>query len=262
MNIKNDCIVKSSIAPLYLNPSFKSELVSQALIWEYLIILEIKNNWFKVKQWDEYVSWIHNSYVLNIDVYKNNNLNNHNKWYYLTKSISKNNILLSFGSCLPVISDNKDGSYQILLPDLSRIKVNKKNLISYNNALSMKEILKFAKYLKGVPYLWGGKSSFGYDCSGFIQSLLRLKGIKFPRDCSEQINSHLIEIKISNKFALGDLIFFIDSGIATHVGMYINNNKFIHASGQVRINSIDNKNKYYCDKLSKLDYEVYRFKNN
>ena len=70
MNIKNDCIVKSSIAPLYLNPSFKSELVSQALIWEYLIILEIKNNWFKVKQWDEYVSWIHNSYVLNIDVYK------------------------------------------------------------------------------------------------------------------------------------------------------------------------------------------------
>jgi len=261
MDIKKDCIVKSSIAPLYLNPSFKSELVSQALIWEYLIILEIKNNWFKVKQWDEYISWIHNSYVSNVDVYKNNNLNNHNKWYYLTKSILKNNILLSFGSCLPVISDNKDGNYQILLPNLSKIKLNKKNLMSCNNTLSMKEILKYAKNLIGVPYLWGGKSSFGYDCSGFIQSLFRLKGIKFPRDCSEQINSHLIEMKISNKFVLGDLIFFMENDTPTHVGMYINNNKFIHASGEVRINSIDKKNKYYCDKLSKLDYEVYRFKN-
>ncbi len=62
MDIKN-CIVKSSIAPLYLHPSFKSELVSQALIWEYLVILEKKRNWYKVKQWDKYISWIHNSYI-------------------------------------------------------------------------------------------------------------------------------------------------------------------------------------------------------
>ena len=66
---KKDCIVKTSVAPLYSKPTFKSELITQALIWEYLIILDKKNNWYKIKQWDNYISWIHNSYIVDSDIY-------------------------------------------------------------------------------------------------------------------------------------------------------------------------------------------------
>ena len=59
-----DCIVKTSNAPLYCEPTFKSEMVSQALIWEYLNIVDYYENWYKIEQWDKYISWIHKSYVI------------------------------------------------------------------------------------------------------------------------------------------------------------------------------------------------------
>ena len=239
MNVKQ-CIVKSSIAPLYSNPTFKSELVSQALIWEDLTILDKKSNWYKVRQWDSYISWVHNSYISNLhsrDIYKK-------KWYYLTKTISKKNLLLSFGSTLPLIKNITSDIYQVLLPDLRKININKKYLINCNNNLENKDIVKYAIGLTGIPYLWGGKSSLGYDCSGFVQSIIRLKGVVFPRDCVDQINSSLIKIN-DNKPNMGDLIYFKENDIVNHVGMFIDKNTFIHSSGEVKINSIYKKNKYY-----------------
>ncbi len=256
MDVKQ-CIVKSSIAPLYLNPSFKSELVSQALIWENLTILDKKSNWYKVRQWDSYISWIHNSYISDLyskDIYKN-------KWCYLNKTISKKNLLLSFASTLPVIENISSDICKVLLPDLREININKKYLINCNNNLENKDMVKYALGLMGVPYLWGGKSSFGYDCSGFIQSILRLKGIVFPRDCIDQINSRLIKIN-DNKPVMCDLIYFKENDIVNHVGMFLDENTFIHSSGEVKINSIYKKNKYYSEKLSKLDCDIYRFNEN
>ena len=256
MDIK-ECIVKSSIAPLYLDSSFKSELVSQALIWENLTILDKKSNWYKVRQWDSYISWIHNSYISDLSFKDNYKI----KWYYLNKTISKKNLVLSFGSALPVIGNNSTNYHQVLLPDLRKVNINKKYLIDCNNNLKNKDIIKYAIDLIGVPYLWGGKSSFGYDCSGFIQSIIRLKGIVFPRDCIDQINSRLVEVN-NNKPTIGDLIYFKENNRVNHVGMYIDEDVFIHSSGQVKINSINKKNKHYSDKLSKLDYDIYRFNEN
>lgn len=253
------CIVKSSVAPLYLNPTFKSELVSQALIWESLVILDKKDNWYKIKQWDDYISWIHNSYILKSKI---NVKNKYNEWYYLNKTISKSNLLLSFASTLPVIDKTNDGYYEFVCPNSKKFKINKKYLISCNNKLKNKDIIKYAKSLMGTPYLWGGKSSFGYDCSGFIQTILLLKGINFPRDCSDQINSKLIEINKRDKQATGDLIYFKEKDKVNHVGMFINQHNFIHSSGEVKVNSIYKKSKYYSNKLSKLDYSIYKFKDN
>ena len=139
---KKDCIVKTSIASLYSDPTFKSELVSQALIWEYLIILDKKNNWYKVKQWDNYISWIHKTYISDSDIYiKKNNLHDYNKWYYLTRTIqnTKNNILLSFGSCVPVINVNKNGCNKILLPDARKIEIKKQYLVKYSRKVSFRK---------------------------------------------------------------------------------------------------------------------------
>ncbi|MAZ61369.1 MAG: hypothetical protein CMG50_04240 [Candidatus Marinimicrobia bacterium] len=252
------CIVKTSVAPLYSKPNFKSELISQSLIWEKLYIIKKNKNWYKVKQWDNYVSWIHSSYI------SNNNINIDYKkdygWFFLNKTIIKKELLLSFGSLMPFKKINDNGDFYMLLPDLSKVHINKKYLISVKHLLNSDDLINFALTLKGIPYLWGGKSSFGYDCSGFIQSLIRLKGINFPRDCSDQTKSKLIESKSIEGIKKCDLIYFKENSIFTHVGLFINSVEFIHCSGEVKINSINKNNKFYCSNLSELEFSIYRFK--
>jgi len=260
---KKDCIVKTSVAPLYSKPTFKSELITQALIWEYLIILDKKNNWYKIKQWDNYISWIHNSYIVDSDIYiKKSKLHNYHNWCYLNKTIlnKKNNLLLSFGSCMPVLKEKKNGLNEVLLPNAERIEINKKYLINNKKIIPIKDIVNYCYQLIGIPYLWGGKSSFGYDCSGFIQTLLRLNGVKFPRDCSEQIKYKKMKRIKPERSDIGSLIFFKEKNNISHIGMFLNQFEFIHSSGCVKINSINKKHKNFDIILFDKIYEIYKLK--
>ena len=190
--MNKNCVVKTLVANLYSEPTFKSELVTQALINENLKILEIHDNWYKVKQWDNYISWIH-------------------KFYTSTKLED-----------LPNSWSNLD----------SKIKdVN--FLISYANSFL------------GTPYLWGGKSALGFDCSGFVQTVFKMCGISLPRDASQQIkDKKLIEINYKS-IEKGDLLFFSDENLINHVGIYYGDGKIIHSSGNVKIENLeDNKDLY------------------
>ena len=122
---KSDSIVRTSFAPLYLKPTFKSELVTQALIWEFLVILDKKNDWYKVKQRDNYISWVHKFYITNSNIYMHHHPINSSKWYYVVKNLSNiNNInFLSFGSIVPVINKLDDTSYKVLLPDENIVNI-------------------------------------------------------------------------------------------------------------------------------------------
>ena len=186
-------LVKTSIANLYKTPSFKSELVTQAIYGEKLLILEQDNNWYKVRQWDNYESWVHS--------------------FYLSSS--------------------------------THLAIDKIKQFSKNN------LIDTAKFFLNVPYLWGGKSQLGFDCSGFVQTVFKSFGIYLPRDSYQQMEyENLIEIKYSD-LKVGDLLFFADNKIVNHVAICIGNQEIIHSSGCVKIEQL-NKNKELYKKLYKI----------
>tara|TARA_B100000941_G_C28366600_1_gene479840 strand:+ start:172 stop:801 length:630 start_codon:yes stop_codon:yes gene_type:complete len=189
--VKN-CVVKTLVANLYAKPTFKSELVTQALFNERLEILNIQDNWFKVKQWDDYISWIHKFYIST----KTDDLSS--SWYHINKEIKNVN-----------------------------------DLITYANSFV------------GTPYLWGGKSSLGFDCSGFVQTVFKMCGISLPRDASLQFKLKELTKIDYDKIKKGDLIFFADKSIINHVAIYFGGDKIIHSSGNVRVENLKNNKDLY-----------------
>ena len=96
----------------------------------------------------------------------------------------------------------------------------------------------YAKMYMGVPYLWGGRSVFGTDCSGFVQQVYKMAGAWLPRDAYMQADVGE-PVGFLAEAQPGDLAFFDEGGIITHVGMMLNDHQIIHASGRVRIDAID-----------------------
>ena len=260
----NYIIVNTSVASIYKKSTFSSELITQALVWEKLIVIDKKNNWYKVRQNDNYEGWIHSFYTVDSKFYDQNRLLQDEKNWCLVKDKflsvlleNKSKIFLSFGSSIPCFNDGV--RCYTILPDGRKCAIDKNSIISFNHTLTLKDIINFSvNNLKEIPYLWGGKSSFGFDCSGLLQSILTMAKIKdFPRDTSQQILSNALSEK-NNKPKLGDVIFFKSKDIVDHVGLYVNEEEFIHCSGFVKINSIIKKNQYYSNKLKSTFFKVYK----
>ncbi len=263
----NKCkIVSSSIASIYNKPSFSSELITQALIWEKLIVIDRKDNWYKVILRDGYIGWIHSFYLTKADTYDQNPfLKNKNNWYwvkdkFLLLSLDDNSTkIISYGSLIPCFEENN--IFFTLLPNEQKIKVDKKALVSLTeNNKFKKNIVYSMGQLINTPYLWGGKSFLGFDCSGLVQSILNICNVKLPRDSSEQILSNKI-IENTNEPNIGDLIFFKSNSVVDHVGLYVNKFEFIHSSGYVKLNSVNNKNENYCPVLSEKHFKTFKIIN-
>ena len=270
-NNHNYIIVNTAVASIYNHPDFSSELITQALIWEELIIQDKKDDWYKVKQRDGYMGWIHSFYVVDSFTYDNNNLLQDLKnWYwvkdrFLTLSLEDNsNFLISYGSLIPCFK--KKNKFFTVLPNNKKVNTDMNSLISCTDKIDYQDnILYSTKQLIGAPYLWGGKSSFGFDCSGLVQSVFNVCNVNtsnytksmLPRDVSQQISSDIL-IEKKNKPNTGDIIFFSTDNKVDHVGLYISNREFIHSSGSVKINSIDRESQYYSDKLEINLYGIYK----
>tara|TARA_B100001142_G_C14345685_1_gene659874 strand:+ start:3246 stop:3953 length:708 start_codon:yes stop_codon:yes gene_type:complete len=214
IRMKKYCKVKTRVANLYKTSSFKSELVTQAIQNEILEIQDEDKNWYKVRQWDNYESWIHSFYVTEMNVTETFN-------YFHPYSLNIENVKFI----------NK--------------RFKSKKFFSDNN------LINTAKEFLGIPYLWGGKSYIGFDCSGFVQTVFFDFGIDLPRDSYQQINYEgLVEIKYSEVQA-GDLLFFLDNKHVNHVAISIGNEEIIHSSGYVKIEKLK-ENKELYQKLYKV----------
>jgi len=227
-------ICNLSIIPLRIEPSDRSEIVSQVLFGEHFEILEQLKQWSKIKlQFDDYEGWVDSKQYQIISKSEFKQLSedvivlNADLLEYITGS---NNLLLPIplGSSLSFLnhSDINTSNFNFEGTKISGIK--QKN-----------DILNTAFMYLNAPYLWGGKTPFGIDCSGFTQMVYKLNGYKLLRDASQQAlqGESLSFIEESEP---GDLAFFDnEEGNIIHVGIIMEDNYIIHASGKVRIDRLD-----------------------
>ncbi len=214
----NKGICNVSIAPLRADSSDKSEIVSQLLYGESADIIEVKDNWTKiVTHYDHYEAWMDTKQISPVsDEFLISRKRNLVKEPFQSTMTESGKVLLSMGS---------EVNFETMAPTRGR-------------DLS-ESIVNCAKEFLNVPYLWGGKSFFGIDCSGFTQIVYKIHGVKIPRDTYQQaeLGEALTFIEEAKP---GDLAFFENKeGRIHHVGIILADQKIIHAHGKVRIDSLD-----------------------
>lgn len=237
-----------SVVPCRFEPTDRSEMVTQLLFGETVKIYEEKKgDWRRIKTaFDDYDCWVDKKQITEISIEEFDDINDKSRVlsgelvHVIHNKTSEEFIPIVLGSFLPNYNKNKvsfnvtDYVFDGLTFDTSKESL--KNKLVENAYL----------YLN-TPYLWGGRSPFGIDCSGFTQLLYKLNGVKLPRDASQQakVGQTLSFVEESEA---GDLAFFDnEEGNIIHVGMVLDNNRIIHASGKVRIDRLDHQGIYNVD---------------
>ncbi len=237
-------ICNLSIVPLRLEDADVSEMVSQIIFGEHFEVLDSTKKWSHIRlAFDGYEGYIDNKQYIEIDEDTYNDLSESESIYaaelidYLT---DKNNNLttIPLGSRLPFYNN---GICSILKNDF------KYQGEIYKGELSKENIVQKAFLFLNTPYLWGGKTPFGIDCSGFTQLVYKLCGYSLPRDAKDQATQGEV-LSFIEESEPGDLAFFDnEEGIITHVGIIMKDYYIIHAHGKVRIDLLDHSGIYNTD---------------
>lgn len=242
--------VKVAIAPVRSTYKDSAEMVTQLLFGELVESIEGYNNWIKVKSLhDEYEGWIDMKQVIPISEERKSKL--------LKNGYRQQSLLLQLNSHWGPMNTVK-GSWLPL--NETRFSINDKNFELTNNSsvYNSKDISSIAMEFLNAPYLWGGRTPFGIDCSGFTQAVFSFLGVQLLRDASQQVYQGK-DISF-DELQEGDLAFFkSEKGKVTHVGIALGANKIIHASGFVRIDKIK-KEGIWNDEMNKLTHICHSFK--
>jgi len=238
-------ICHSALAPLRAEPSHRSEMVSQLLFGEKIAIkaLDEENpKWLFVENaWDGYRGWVHGGHITLIERKQHQKPTKYITGIHMGKLIKDQtpHMVLPLGAELFSLKKNK---LEWLSDDL-KYKGKKIKCIKYTDTIERNLITEVAALYLGAPYLWGGKSILGIDCSGLSQMAYRLNHIMLPRDASQQVEWGQ-PVDFIEQALPGDLAFFDnEEGRIVHVGIMLDNSHIIHAtesSGGVVIDSIDN----------------------
>jgi cell wall-associated NlpC family hydrolase len=242
-------VVVVPVANMYSKPTEKSDVVSQAIYGSNVKLLEARGEWSKIQTPDHYRGWTPSRYLriiltgngyatagptvqvesLFANIYSEPDVTKH-----------KPVVTIPFEAKLEVVPDdpkgsgkghqeNHEGWLHIRLAGMTLAWVQAGDTMADPKPLTIAESIELAKRFLGVPYLWGGTSSYGYDCAGFTQMLVRARGINMPRDADQQAAWSGVARVERKDLKAGDLLFFGSSEKdITHTGMYIGGGQFIH----------------------------------
>ena len=253
-------LVTISVANLRSNPKHSAELATQATLGTPVNILKKEGDWWLVQTPDHYLAWVDNGGIVEITSSELSLWKSSPKIIYTvitgntySKPDKQSQVVSDIvaGSILELLEEDNE-FYKVKYPDNRIAYVGKSEAQPYTDWLENtkptgESLVATSKKLMGLPYLWGGTSTKGVDCSGFTKTVYFLNGMIIPRDASQQVNTGELtdSTKHFEKLLPGDLLFFgrkatdSTSEKVVHVGMWIGNNEFIHSSGQVRISSVD-----------------------
>ena len=212
-------ICNLSVVPMRKEASHTSELVSELLFNDIYKIIDENDEWLKIQcMYDSYEGWIRKLQHNEITDIEYNEFISKDQYIVNVPCIHYENMILSLGS---------------------KVFTQVEGTVPLSKTFDTEVLIDSAFKMQHTPYRWGGKSIMGIDCSAFVQLCAKIAGYKLPRDASQQYNfgdtiSNLSEAQP------GDIAFFENKDHRIiHVGILLSKNIIIHASGKVRIDTID-----------------------
>jgi gamma-D-glutamyl-L-lysine dipeptidyl-peptidase len=242
-------VVVVPVADMYAQPTEKSAVVSQALYASNVTLLSARGEWSRIQTPDRYRGWTPSRYLrlvqvgngygtagptiqiesLFANVYAEPDVTRHKPILTLPYEVRLE--VVDETRAPPAKEKAPAGWLQVRLPVMRNAWIQSSDVVSDPQPFSIAETIDLAKRFLGLPYLWGGRSSFGFDCSGFTQMLLRARGANLPRDADQQAAWNGLTAVERGALEPGDLLFFGSSpGAITHTGMYLGDGQFIHDS--------------------------------
>ena len=269
-------VARNSVINIRSKPKHSAELGTQGLLGMPLKVLDKKGDFYRIQTPDNYISWVDKGGITRMNKADFDIWNNYKKviytniYGYVYADKTENSEIISditSGGILKYISMDTQ-FYEVIYPDKRKGYLKRDEALMYESWLhklnpSQEKIETIAKSMDGFPYLWGGTSSKGMDCSGFTKMVYLMNGFIIPRDASQQINAgKIVDKNLDFKnLEKGDLLFFGTKATeekgqrVVHVGIWLGNDKmeFIHASGNVHLSSMDANQPNY-DEMYKNRY--------
>ncbi len=237
-------VVLAPVLNMYSKPTVDTDVVSQAIYGATIGIVEEQTGWARIKTpGDGYLGWVESAWLRKLQdgetyaasgmVATVESLAAH---LYREPSVTKHRPLLTvpFETRLEVVEEKPEENGRWLavrLPDHRKGWVQRGDLVFNPKVRDVPELAGLSRRFLGLPYTWGGTSSFGYDCSGFAQMLVRRGGVAMPRDAQPQADWTSMQKVQPSDLRAGDLLYFGASAKKiTHTGFYMGSGEFIHAT--------------------------------
>lgn len=244
-------VVVVPVANMYSHPSEKSDVVSQAMYGNNVSLLLAQGEWSRIQTSDHYKGWVPSRFLrivqvgdgyatsgtaievtsLFANVYAEPDVTKHKPVVTIPFEVRLEVFTGQDDNAKKIVKKLPDGWLQVWLPEKRIAWIQASDVVTDPKSLSIAESIELAKRFLGLPYLWGGRSSFGFDCSGFTQMLVRMRGVNMPRDADQQAAWSGVTPVDRKDLEPGDLLFFGSSPKSiTHTGMYMGDGQFIQAS--------------------------------